>query len=115
VFHDELLHHEQLQVRVGPSGTADRKGVVRAASITTDGLKGMQRVDERQAARSLDAAVHFIASQPGGVDRILAEHRPDARGLCRGCTTPGTGQPHLSWPCSVAKLAQAAARVSVLD
>jgi hypothetical protein len=59
--------------------------------------------------------VHFIASQPGGVDRILAEHRSDARGLCCGCTTPGTGQPHLSWPCSVAKLAQAAARVSVLD
>jgi hypothetical protein len=89
----------------------DRKrGVVRPASTTTAGI-GMDYTGAGRAARSLDEAVRFIAAQPGGPDRILAEHRPDTRGLCCGCTRPGTGIPHVPWPCCVAKLAQAAARL----
>jgi hypothetical protein len=71
----------------------------------------MQRVDEAKSARDLDTAVRFIAAQPGGPDRLMAEHHPDARGLCSGCTRPGTGVPYIEWPCSVARLAQAAAQL----
>jgi hypothetical protein len=57
------------------------------------------------ADESLDTAVVFIASQPGGPARLLEEHQPDARGLCAGCCRPGTGIPYLPWPCAIAKLA----------
>jgi len=72
---------------------------------------GMNRVNLELAVRSFNVAARFIRAQPGGVERLLAEHRPDGHGLCCGCTTPGTGVPHAEWPCSVAKLAQAAARL----
>lgn len=60
---------------------------------------------------SLDEAVLFIARQPGGPHRLLSEHRPDDRGRCRGCTAPGTGIPHASWPCAMAVLANAARKL----
>ena len=68
----------------------------------------MNGVNSCHAAQSLDVAAQFIAAQPGGPERILDEHRPDDYGRCRGCTRPGVGTPYVSWPCSVAKLAEAA-------
>ena len=71
--------------------------------------------DSRQAGfevvvRTVAEASRFIAAQPGGPERLLGRHQPDERGLCRGCTTPGTGTPQKRWPCSPAVLAQAAAQ-----
>jgi len=57
---------------------------------------------------SISAVVAFIADQPGGPERLLAIHRPDEHGRCRGCTLPGTGQPHDPWPCSLHFFASAA-------
>ena len=65
-----------------------------------------------QGEQAFDAVTRFIASQPGGIDRLLAEHRPDANGRCCGCRTPGTGTPDKRWPCSIASFATAARRRS---
>lgn len=54
---------------------------------------------------TLTEAARFIAAQPGGADRLLAKHRPDANGRCCGCSTPGTGTPDKRWPCSIFTLA----------
>jgi hypothetical protein len=67
--------------------------------------------DSEIGVQTFTEAARFIAAQDGGADRILREHRADAQGLCRGCTTPGTGTPFKRWPCSVAQLAQVAARL----
>ncbi|MGI5131538.1 hypothetical protein ACQEVB_32370 [Pseudonocardia sp. CA-107938] len=56
------------------------------------------------------AAVAFIAAQPGGPQRLLAQHTADATGRCRGCTTPGYGTAHGQWPCTPVLLARAAAQ-----
>ncbi len=48
----------------------------------------------------VDAAIHFMAQQNGGVERVLKIHRRLRDGRCRGCLTTVT-----TWPCPVARLA----------
>ena len=55
------------------------------------------------------AAARMRAAQPGGTQRTLEAHRANSAGLCCGCGAPGTGSPHIRWPCPVAKAAQQAA------
>ena len=45
----------------------------------------------------------------GVAQRLLAVHTSDQYGRCRGCTTPGTGQPGAVWPCALHFYASAAA------
>ncbi len=45
-------------------------------------------------------AVRLILAQPGMARRLVDEHTPDERGLCRGCTAPGYGTPREHWPCT---------------
>jgi hypothetical protein len=71
----------------------------------------MQSEADREAARYFDAAVRFIASRPHGAERLLAQHKPDSHGRCCGCGEPGYGTPNLPWPCSIAKMAQAAKQI----
>lgn len=48
----------------------------------------------------IEAAVDFLASEPGRADRALAKHRKLADGLCAGCLTSLT-----RWPCPIANIA----------
>ena len=50
--------------------------------------------------RLLAEAVGLILAEPGMALRLVDDHVPDDRGLCRGCTTPGYGTPHAHWPCT---------------
>jgi hypothetical protein len=54
-----------------------------------------------------DIAV-VLAEMPDVIARLIAEHQPNERGLCRACGTPGTGTPHLPWPRPLAGTAEAA-------
>jgi hypothetical protein len=45
------------------------------------------------------------------IERLTADHVPDAEGLCRACTTPGRGTPQKKWPCSLWTLANDARTV----
>ena len=49
-----------------------------------------------------------LAHAPEAIALLLAAHRPDERGLCRGCGSPGRGSPYRRWPCALFQLAQAA-------
>ncbi|MGI5129083.1 hypothetical protein ACQEVB_19920 [Pseudonocardia sp. CA-107938] len=49
-----------------------------------------------------------LAAQPEVVARLLADHVPDEKGRCRGCTRPGTGTPMGWWPCTLSVAADAA-------
>jgi hypothetical protein len=69
----------------------------------------MQHDDDR-VNRGFDVAARFVADQPGGVARLFSIHRPDDRGLCAGCLTPGTGVAYLPYPCPIAKIAEAAGK-----
>jgi len=53
-----------------------------------------------------------LAWQPEITQRLLDVHVADARGRCRGCTTPGTGVPGAAWPCALHFYADAAARIA---
>ena len=54
------------------------------------------------------AFVAELAHAPDAVALLLNAHRPDERGLCRGCGSPGRGSPYRRWPCALFQLAQAA-------
>jgi hypothetical protein len=56
------------------------------------------------AQRCFETAVAFMASQPGGADRILAAHRRRPDGYCTGCV-----HTLAHWPCTVARIALTAA------
>ncbi|WP_028935615.1 hypothetical protein [Pseudonocardia spinosispora] len=43
----------------------------------------------------LSPVVEFMVSQPGMIERVLAEHIPDAAGDCIGCG----GQMRVKWKC----------------
>jgi hypothetical protein len=58
---------------------------------------------------SFEAAVRFIADQPGGAERTLAQHHRLPDGTCAGCLTGPS-----SWPCTAAVIAQRARRVKVV-
>jgi hypothetical protein len=49
---------------------------------------------------AVDAAVRFVAMQPGGADRILLEHERRSDGTCAGCLTSP-----VAWPCVVGIIA----------
>ncbi|MDT7580458.1 MAG: hypothetical protein QOK35_1722 [Pseudonocardiales bacterium] len=49
---------------------------------------------------AVDAAVRFVAMQPGGAHRILLEHERRDDGTCAGCLTSP-----VSWPCVVGIIA----------
>lgn len=51
----------------------------------------------------VDAAIRFVASQPGGADRILVEHGRRHDGTCAGCLTSP-----VTWPCVVGVIAMRA-------
>lgn len=48
----------------------------------------------------VDAAIRFVASQPGGADRILLEHGRRDDDTCAGCLTSP-----VAWPCVVGVIA----------
>lgn len=54
--------------------------------------------------RAVDAAVEFVAVQPGASDRILSRHYPTRCGTCAGCATASTRYPCLA--ACIAELAQ---------
>ena len=49
---------------------------------------------------AVDAAVRFVAMQPGGAHRILLEHERRDDGTCAGCLTSP-----IPWPCVVGVIA----------
>ena len=51
----------------------------------------------------VDAAAQFVAKQPGGARRILAEHERRPDGTCSGCLTSP-----VAWPCVVSVIAKRA-------
>jgi hypothetical protein len=57
---------------------------------------------------SADIAV-VLAEMPDVIARLIAEHQPNERGLCRACGTPGTGTAYLLHPCPLRTLAEHAA------
>ena len=52
-------------------------------------------------------AARFVAAQPGGVDRILAAHRPRPDGSCSCHAHTAT-----PWPCSAVAIAHSAQQVA---
>jgi hypothetical protein len=58
----------------------------------------MRAPDDRPAP--VDAAIAFVAAQPGGPERLLRRHRGSSSGLCTGCLTQPT-----RYPCQVARIA----------
>jgi hypothetical protein len=49
---------------------------------------------------AVEAAIRFVAGQPGGARRILLQHHRRADGMCAGCLTVP-----VSWPCVVGVIA----------
>ena len=49
-----------------------------------------------------------LADMPDVVAALVRDHVPDAVGRCRACGMPGTGSPHLPWPCPLRRIADAA-------
>jgi len=49
---------------------------------------------------AVEAAIRFVAGQPGGARRILLEHHRRADGMCAGCLTVP-----VAWPCVVGVIA----------
>ena len=49
-----------------------------------------------------------LAAMPDVVKALIRDHVPDARGRCIACGTPGTGTPHLEWPCPLRRIAESA-------
>jgi len=52
-----------------------------------------------------------LAAMPDVVAALVRDHVPDARGFCRACGMPGTGSPHLPWPCPLRRIADDARRI----
>jgi hypothetical protein len=49
---------------------------------------------------AVEAAIRFVAGQPGGARRILIDHHRRDDGMCAGCLTVP-----VSWPCVVGVIA----------
>jgi hypothetical protein len=49
---------------------------------------------------AVEAAIRFVAGQPGGARRILLDHHRRDDGMCAGCLTVP-----VSWPCVVGVIA----------
>jgi hypothetical protein len=52
-----------------------------------------------------------LAAMPDVVAALMRDHVPDLRGRCIACTTPGTGTPHLPWPCPLRLVADNARKL----
>jgi len=105
-FHFAPLHQALFLWSLGSAGPA--MIVMEGSPVLLPAVMGA-RVETRRRMNGFEAAVRFIAAQPGGTQRILDVHRANSAGLCCGCGAPGTGSPHIRWPCPVAKAAQQAA------
>lgn len=61
----------------------------------------------RVVNRPSDLAV-VLADMPEVIAALIRDHVPDVRGRCSMCGMPGTGSPHLPWPCPLRRIAEAA-------
>lgn len=52
-----------------------------------------------------------LSRAPDLVLALIATHVPTADGRCRGCTTPGYGDPSGRWPCILRRLTDEAALI----
>ncbi len=66
-------------------------------------MTSTQPVPRRQ--HPVEAAIAFVAAQPGGALRLLRKHRRGSDGYCVGCVAVPT-----KWPCTAARIATAADR-----
>ena len=73
-------------------------------------MSGSQQMGERdmsvatvqvpEVGNPVEAAIWFVAGQPGGARRILLQHHRRDDGQCAGCLTVP-----VSWPCVVGVIA----------
>jgi hypothetical protein len=75
-----------------------------AMTATTVG-NGLGQVEGQSV---VDAAVRFVALQPGGARKILVEHGRRDDGTCAGCLTSP-----VTWPCVVGMIATKALELDV--
>jgi hypothetical protein len=74
---------------------------------TVEGLvEGAGNVEGRSP---VEAAVRFVALQPGGARKILLEHHRRENGTCAGCLTSP-----VEWPCVVGVIATKALQLEPL-
>lgn len=71
--------------------------------VETERSEGNRTVEPWTGA--VGAAVAFVAAQPGGPARLLAQHVAQDNGVCAGCAFRV-----VEWPCVAASIAAAAAR-----
>jgi hypothetical protein len=72
--------------------------VMRMTTVeATSGTKG---------ATVIEAAIRFVAMQPGGARRILIEHHRRENGTCAGCCATPT-----PWPCMAGLIATKASQL----
>jgi hypothetical protein len=57
-------------------------------------------VDSTRGRSAVEAAIRFVAGQPGGARRILLDHHRRDDGMCAGCLTVP-----VAWPCVVGVIA----------
>ena len=57
-------------------------------------------VEGSEIGGAVEAAIRFVAEQPGGARRILLEHHRRDDNMCGGCLTVP-----VSWPCVVGVIA----------
>ena len=57
-------------------------------------------VGNARGRSAVEAAIRFVAGQPGGARRILLNHHRRDDGMCAGCLTVP-----VSWPCVVGVIA----------
>ena len=58
------------------------------------------KVGSASGRSAVEAAIRFVAGQPGGARRILLQHHRRADGMCAGCLTVP-----VAWPCVVGVIA----------
>jgi hypothetical protein len=63
-------------------------------------IMSVATVEGSQVGNAVEAAIVFVAEQPGGARRILLEHHRRDDGMCAGCLTVP-----VPWPCVVGVIA----------
>lgn len=63
-------------------------------------VMGVATIEGYETGNAVEAAIRFVAEQPGGARRILLEHHRRDDGQCAGCLTVP-----VSWPCVVGVIA----------
>jgi hypothetical protein len=95
-----------LFLRVLPRSSAYRITLLR---VTESGWDSGSCSDGDQWA----GLVQQLSRMPDAIERLAAEHMPDAALRCVACTTPGRGTAHVRWPCGLRRLADAALETRV--